>query len=381
MSEIVRKNLVKFAPKGKDSFYDVLKIRVNDYFKTNKITPYSNTKMHIKTIIMLSLYFVPYIIIVTHTASSFFALSPVLYYLLWVVMGFGIVGIGTSIMHDSNHGSYSKNRTVNRLLGYVLNLIGGYSLNWKIQHNVLHHTYTNLDGLDEDIDAGPLRMTPDKPWKKYHRFQHIYAWFLYCLMNLYWITAKDYVLLFRYHKSDLLQNQKTNLRKALIHLTFLKALYFTTTLIVPILFSGIVWYHVLLGLIIMHVIAGFSLAAIFQPAHVVESSEFPHPSDTRRIQNNWAVHQILNTADFAPNNKLICWYIGGLNFQIEHHLFPHICHIHYPEIAKIVQQVAKEYNLPYTVFPTFRSAVKAHGKMLWLLGNNENLPGHLNKTA
>ena len=118
----------------------------------------------------------------------------------------------------------------------------------------------------------------------------------------------------------------------------------------------------------MHVIAGFSLACIFQPAHVVETSDFSSPTEERKMENNWAVHQVLNTADFAPNNKLVCWFIGGLNFQIEHHLFPQVCHIHYPKIAGIVHKVADEYGLPYQVMPTFRSALLAHGKMLWKLG-------------
>jgi len=368
--DVTKKQIVKFAPKGKDSFYDVVKIRVNDYFHTNNITTYSNSKMVLKTVIMLSMYFVPYIVIVTGLAS----VSLWLFYSLWLLMGLGIVGIGTSVMHDSNHDAYTDNKVINNMLGSVLNILGGYSLNWKIQHNILHHTYTNIEGLDEDIDAGKgLRMSPDKPLLRFHRYQHIYAWGLYCLMNLYWITAKDYKLLFRYSKNGLLIKQKTTLRKAVIELSLLKVLYIAYIIVLPIMFSHVAWYHVVLGIVAMHVVAGFSLAAIFQPAHVVETSDYSSPDDDRRMENNWAVHQVLNTADFAPNNKLVCWFIGGLNFQIEHHLFPHICHVHYPKIAKIVATVAAEYDLPYQVMPTFRSALVAHGKMLKKLGNNEKI--------
>ncbi len=139
------------------------------------------------------------------------------------------------------------------------------------------------------------------------------------------------------------------------------------------MFSGFAWYHVVAGLMIMHIVAGFSLAVIFQPAHVVETSDYSEPSDERKMENNWAVHQVMNTADFAPNNKLVCWFIGGLNFQIEHHLFPQVCHVHYPKISKIVANTAREFDLPYQVMPTFRSAVYAHGKMLKYLGRNEKL--------
>jgi linoleoyl-CoA desaturase len=326
--------------------------------------------MYVKTVVMLSMYFIPYFVIVTGLAS----VSLWLFYPLYMLMGLGIVGIGTSVMHDSNHGAYTDNKAVNNLLGSVLNILGGYSLNWKIQHNILHHTYTNIEGLDEDIDSGfILRMSPDKPLRGFHRFQHIYAWFLYCLMNLYWIIGKDYKLLFRYDKNNLLQKQKTTLRKTLIELSLLKVVYIIYMIVLPIMFAQVAWYHVVLGLVVMHIIAGFSLAVIFQPAHVVETSDYSSPSDDRKMENNWAVHQVLNTADFAPNNKLVCWFIGGLNFQIEHHLFPQVCHVHYPKIAKIVADVAAEYNLPYQVMPTFRSAIYAHGKMLKKLGNNEKL--------
>ncbi len=370
MQETAKKQYVKFAPRGKDSFYDVVKSRVNDYFQSNNISPYSNSAMYVKTAAMLSMYFVPYLVIVTGLGS----VSLWLYYPLWLLMGLGIVGIGTSVMHDSNHGAYTTNKNVNHFLGSLLNILGGYSLNWKIQHNILHHTYTNIQGLDEDIEAGSvLRMSPEKPLLRFHRFQHIYAWLVYCIMNLYWITVKDYKMLFKYSKNKLLQNQRTTLAKTLTELTLLKVLYVAYMIVLPIKFSGVAWYHVVGGFVIMHVVAGFALACIFQPAHVIETSDYSSPTDDRKMENNWALHQVLNTADFAPDNKLVCWFIGGLNFQIEHHLFPQVCHIHYPKIAKIVASVAEEFDIPYNVMPTFRSALLAHGKMLWYLGRNEKL--------
>jgi linoleoyl-CoA desaturase len=370
VAEIVKKQIVKFAPKGADDFYGDVKARVNEYFTSNNISQYSNTAMYIKTAAMLSMYFLPFVVIVTGMAS----VSVGLFYGLWALMGAGIVGIGCSVMHDSNHGAYAENKTVNAMFGGILNLIGGYAKNWRIQHNILHHTYTNIGGLDEDIDTGlMLRMTPTKPLKGYHRYQHIYAWGLYCLMNVYWVIAKDYIKIAAYHKCDLLVKEKTTKTKAIIELTLLKVLYFSYILVLPIMFSGLPWYHVVGGFFVMHVIAGFSLACIFQPAHVVETSDYAAPNDERRMENSWAVHQIENTADFAPNNKFVCWFIGGLNFQIEHHLFPQICHIHYPKIAKIVAAVAEEHGITYQVMPTFRSALLAHGKMLKLLGENETI--------
>lgn len=363
-----KKLIVKFAAKGQDSFYDTVKLRVEEYFRANNLKKTANRKMKIKTAVMLSLYFVPLIVILAGLTSP----SLVLFYGAWILMGLGIVGIGTSVMHDSNHGSYSNNKTVNSIFGNILNFIGGYAPNWRIQHNVLHHTYTNLDGLDEDIEAGfMLRMSPNKPRKKFHRFQHIYAWFLYMLMNLFWITAKDYRQIVKYAKEDLLRKEKLTLRKAVIELSLLKVLYFTYILALPIMFSGFEWYHVVGGFVIMHMIAGLSLALIFQPAHVMETSSFPDPPPTRKMEDTWAVHQLLNTTNFGTGSTVTGWFIGGLNFQIEHHLFPQICHIHYPKIAPIVEQVAKEFNLPYNVQPTFAHAIFEHGRMLKILGEGQ----------
>jgi linoleoyl-CoA desaturase len=368
VSVINKKQIVKFAPKGADSFYDAIKHRVEEYFQRENINTHANRKMRIKTVVMLSLYFVPYLCM----ATGLLAFSTWLFFGSWALMGLGIVGIGASVMHDSNHGSYSTNKHVNSLLGNVLNILGGYSRNWKIQHNILHHTYTNLDGLDEDIDAGKLlRMCPHKPWYSIHRFQHIYAWFLYTIMNLFWITVKDYRLLFRYEKNGMLRKQKVTLAKALTELSLLKVFYIAYMLVVPILFSGFAAWEVILGFVVMHMIAGLALACIFQPAHVMETSEFPAPTPDHRIENTWAVHQLLNTTNFSPKSVITSWFIGGLNFQIEHHLFPHVCHVHYPALSKIVKKTAAEYNLPYQVQPTFAHALWMHGRMLKELGKKK----------
>ncbi len=363
---ITKKQIVKFAPKGEESFYDAIKKDVEEYFANNHLSKHANTTMKIKTIVMVSLYFVPFAVIL----SGLGAVSPWLFYGLWITMGIGIVGIGASVMHDSNHGAYSENGNVNKALGALLNLIGGYDQNWKIQHNILHHTYTNLDGLDEDIEGTVLiRMSPHRPLWRIHKYQHIYSWFLYSLMNVMWVFVKDYKLIFRYHKNDLLRKQKLTLRKALIEVTVIKSLYLIVTLGVPLLVSGMEVYQVLLGFLFMHMVAGLSLACIFQPAHVMETSGFEQPSDEMKMENSWAVHQLLNTTNFAPNSTITSWFIGGLNYQIEHHLFPQICHVHYPELSKIVRKAAEERGLPYNVQPTVMKALLGHANMLRVLGS------------
>ena len=242
-------------------------------------------------------------------------------------------------------------------------------MNWIIQHNILHHTYTNIEGLDHDLDSGGLlRFSPHAPRAKAHRFQHIYAWFLYGLLTFQWATIKDFKQVNEYARLDLLKKEKLTRKQALIQVSLYKVFYYAYIIALPLLFSGVAWYHILAGFFIMHFVAGLALSCIFQLAHVMEECEFPVPTDERKMENNWAVHQVLNTANFAPKSKFLNWFIGGLNRQIEHHLFPNVCHVHYKELAVIVKDTAQQHGLPYYEQPTFWSALVEHARMLRKLG-------------
>ena len=360
---------VRFSEGSKSDFQKELRKRVNQYFKDNNISRYANANMVLKTIFMLSLYLVPFILILTYFESTLWVT------LMWILMGFGMAGIGLSIMHDANHHAYSKNKYVNIVLGKLMWLIGGSDVNWRIQHNVLHHTYTNVSGMDEDIQIDPLmRFSPEQKLRKGHRFQFIYAWFLYGFMTLMWSTTKDYAQWKRYKKKDLIKTQKLTSRGFLWTLISTKMVYLAITVGLPIIFSSIPWWGTLLCFGLMHFVAGLTLAAIFQPAHVVPTSSFESPDKDGKIELDWAANQLMNTANFAPRARLFSWYVGGLNYQIEHHLFPNICHVHYRKISEIVRDTAFEYNLPYYSYKTFRQALYEHARMLYNLGRYEDAP-------
>ena len=360
-------NSIKFSP-SKDDFAKELRKRVNQYFKENNISRYADTNMILKTIFMLALYVVPFVLLLTYFENTFLTL------LMWVLTGFGMAGVGLSIMHDANHHAYSKNAKINIILGKLLNFVGGSDVNWRIQHNVLHHTYTNVNGMDEDIDSGILmRFSPDQKRRKAHRYQHIYAWFLYGFMTIMWTFTKDYSQFARYKKRDLLKTQGKSEGLMLFTLILSKVLYLGVFFVLPLLFAPTPWWVTVVGFFGMHFIAGLTLACIFQPAHVVPTSDFQAPEDGQ-IKTDWAVNQLLNTANFAPKSRLFSWYVGGLNYQIEHHLFPNICHVHYRKISHIVRDTAFEYNLPYYSYKTFLSALGGHAKMLYNLGKYEDAP-------
>jgi linoleoyl-CoA desaturase len=272
-------------------------------------------------------------------------------------------------MHDANHGGYSSKSWVNKVHGYSLNIVGGNSFNWKVQHNVLHHTYTNIHDVDEDISPrGILRMSPHADWKGIHRFQHIYAWFFYGLMTLVWVLLKDFFRIVKYQKEGFVKKQKANIVTEWIILIATKLLYIGYVFVLPIIVLELAWWQVIIGFVVMQYVAGFILAIIFQPAHVIDGAEYPLPDDERKMENNWAIHQLLTTTNFAKENRLFSWYIGALNFQIEHHLFPNICHVHYRKISPIVQQTATEFGIPYKSEPTFIGALASHARLLKQLG-------------
>lgn len=354
---------ITFAATHRD-FSSTLNKRVNEYFKQARISKHGNAEMVIKTICMFSAYFLPYVLIVTGVLTGTWAMLTAL-----LIMSLGLAGIGLSVMHDANHGAYAGKNWINTIVGYSLNLIGANAFNWKMQHNVLHHTFTNVHEEDEDISPrGALRMTPHSEWKKMHKYQFIYAWFLYGLMTIVWLFFKDFVRIVRYHKSGLAKKQHANITREWIILIVSKLVYIGYIFVIPLLFTSLVWWQVLLGIFIMHYIAGFILAIIFQPAHVIEGTEFPLPNQDNNMENNWAVHQLLTTTNFGNSSRWFSWYVGGLNFQIEHHLFPNVCHVHYRKIAGIVQETASEFGLPYKSTRTFLEALIKHGRLLKQLG-------------
>lgn len=353
---------LKFSSHQKD-FFVTLNQRVNAYFKNNKIERTANTEMVIKTIFMFSLYLIPYFLLISGITQNGWVMLG-----LCAVMGLGMAGIGLSIMHDANHGSYSNKPWVNNLLGLSLNLVGGHDLNWKVQHNVLHHTYTNVHDVDEDISPrGIIRMGPESKWIPLHKFQHYYAWFFYGLMTLVWVTVKDFSRLIKYQREGLVKKQRTSAYKEWIVMVATKAVYFTYIFAIPMWVLPVTFGQVIIGFLVMHYIAGFILAMIFQPAHVVEGTEYPMPDEQGNLENTWAIHQLRTTTNFGHRERLFSWYVGGLNYQVEHHLFPNICHVHYRDIAKIVEQTAKEFDLPYKSKETFFEAVAAHARQLKIL--------------
>lgn len=280
-----------------------------------------------------------------------------------------MAGVGMGVMHDALHGTYSKNKSLNKWMGYTMNLIGASDEIWKLQHNVLHHSFTNIEEHDDDINAPFfLRFSPHAKKNRLHSYQHYYVWLFYGLSTISWITSKDFVRLNRYTKLGLVKS-KSEYRRILFKIIFWKVFYFSYVLILPLLLTSFNAWLIIIAFLSMHFITGFCLSVVFQTAHVMPETSYPIPDGSGKLKDERLVHQLATTCNFAPRNKVFSWLIGGLNFQIEHHLFPHICHIHYKNLAPIVKQTTEEFGIPYHSYSSFFSALKSHAQMLRKLGS------------
>jgi linoleoyl-CoA desaturase len=354
---------VKFLNKDKSLFFSVLRHNVDAYFHDNQISKTGGQAILIKATCMLSIYIGSFALILTGQFSNWQMLA------LTVLMGIGTAGVGMSVMHDAIHGSFSEYKWINQLFGASLYLLGGNVYNWEIQHNRLHHTYTNIHDVDEDITGKfLLRLSCGDKLKSVHRFQHIYAFFLYSLMTISFLW-KDFKEISLYNQMSKTGLVKSFPLKEIILLIIGKIAYVLIIAVLPLYVLDISFGQWLIGFLTMHCVAGLILSTIFQLAHVVEGASQPLPDEKGNIENTWAIHQLNTTSNFSSRNYALSWYIGGLDYQIEHHLFPHISHIHYRAISSIVRSTANDFNIPYNDKASFANGLDSHIRMLKFLGN------------
>jgi linoleoyl-CoA desaturase len=335
---------------------------VNNYFKEKNISTKGDWKMLLKSAVMLTFYIAPYFVLL------FLPVPGWMIFPLAILAGMGMAGTGMSVMHDAAHDSFSKKRWLNKLLSGTMYIIGGNVFNWKVQHNVMHHTYTNIEGFDEDIATKTvIRLSKHAPLKKFHRFQHWYALFFYSLMTLSKLFS-DFRQLWKYNKSGITKQQNAKPSVEYMKLIGTKAVYIFSAIVILLLFTHLAWWLILLGFLVMHFTASMIMSVVFQMAHIVEGADQPLPGKSGNMENEWAIHELNTTINFSPQNHFLTWIIGGLNFQIEHHLFPNICHIHYRKISPIVERTAMEFGVNYNRNASFISAMGSHMRTLKTLG-------------
>src|SRR5690349_11681632 len=334
-------------------FFRSLKEKVDHYFSTKKLDPSGGAKLYFKGILQVVSAGVLYVTLVFFTPSTPLAL------LFCSLFGLNMAIIGFNIMHEGGHSSFSKHTWINKISAYSLNALGGNTYYWKIKHNVNHHTFTNIDGMDSDIDVKPfMRLHEEQPRYWFHRFQHFYFVLLYGVSYIAWVFHDDFV---KYFSGKI--NPQAEVKKLAVKEHFIfwitKVTYVGVYLVLPIVMVG--WLPALVGFLIATFVCGLFISIVFQLAHMVGDTKAPVlDKQSPKIDEEWAIHQVNTTANFATNSKIVSWFLGGLNFQIEHHLFPRVSHIHYPKISQFVKETCKEFNVTYVEYPSVLKAINSH---------------------
>lgn len=343
-----------------DRFHRELKQRVERYFHDTGRRARDCPQMYVKSIVILGWLAASYGLLLLSAGTWWLALP------LAVSLGLAMAGCGFSIQHDGGHHAYSERRWMNQLAALTLDLLGGSSYVWARKHNVIHHSYSNVTGHDDDINIGILgRMSPHQKRLSFHRLQHWYLWALYGFLPIKWQLYDD----FRDVMTGRIGGHRFPRPRGLNLATLLggKLLFFTLAFAIPLLVQpvwiALSWY------VTASFVQGLALSVVFQMAHCVEEAAFPLPlEETGRMESAWAVHQVETTVDFARGSRWLTWFVGGLNFQIEHHLFPRLCHVHYPALSHIVQETCREFGLTYAAHRTFWSGVASHFRWLRRMG-------------
>jgi linoleoyl-CoA desaturase len=358
----------KLSFAGDTGFYSEVKRRVAEYFERTGLPQRDVPRMYVKTAVILLWFAASYLGLV-FVATELWQGA-----LLGVSLAFSIAAIGFAIQHDGNHGAYSNHGAVNHAMGLTLDWLGASSFLWRYKHNVAHHTYTNLTGVDEDLELGWFaRLAPTQPYHPIHRFQQLYMWLLYGFLAPRWHFIDDF-------KNVLPGAFKGHVARVprgwdLVEFAAGKVVFFGWAFAVPALFHP--WTAILVCYAWTMLVAGLAMGVIFQLAHCAEEADFPEPlPGSHRVADAWAVHQVQTTVDFAPRNRVLTWWVGGLNFQIEHHLFPRVSHVHFPRIAEIVQAACAEYGVRYFAHPNFTSAIASHFRWLRRMGRAPVAPMH-----
>ena len=346
-----------------DRFVRELRRRVDAYFERTGRRRRDCPRMYFKTATILTWFFSVYLLLL-FVATSWWSVIP-----LAVLLGLAIAAVGFNIQHDGGHKAYSDRTWVNKIMAMTLDLMGGSSYLWNWKHNSIHHTYTNISGHDDDIDVGILgRLSPHQPRYWFHRLQGVYLWVLYGFLAIKWHFYDDFynVAVGRIGGHKIPRPRG----KDLILFIAGKVVFFSMAFVIPMLLHP-VW--VVLGVYALAAfVSGIVLSVVFQLAHCVGEADFPMPvindAGAERIDNEWAVHQVQTTVNFARRNPFLCWFLGGLNFQIEHHLFARICHVHYPALSKVVEEVCHEFGVRYAAHKSFWSAVGSHFRWLVQMG-------------
>jgi len=307
--------------------------------------------------------------IASYAALLFLDWGVVAKFLFAATLVLAMTAAATSVMHDGNHASFSTSRTVNRLAGYTADVLGASSWIWRFKHNNLHHGNTNVVGVDADIDQAPFaRLATEQPWKPWHRYQHLYMWVLYGFLTLQWFLFSDFIDLAKKGVGEHRFPRQARGRDVMA-ITAGKALHATWALGIPMLFHR--WWVVIAFYCVCSWLVGLLLATMFQLAHCVEEADFAAVDAPRRAED-FVAHQMATTVDVRCRTRVgsraLRWLMGGLDFQVEHHLAPRLPHTVYPLVAARLEAACAASGVALRAHATPWTAIRSHGRWLKRMG-------------
>ncbi len=355
-------NKLKFTKDEGSEFYKELNEKIEQYFSQKGIHKTGNRIMIFKIILYFSLDIFFYTLMITSRSATGF-------YTFYLLMGLSILLTAFNISHDAAHGVAVKSKSWNKLLfSLSFNLQGNNAYVWGKNHNESHHLYTNIEGSDIDVLNNPLfRMTESQSLKWFHRYQFIYAPFLYLLYSINWFFFRETLMLFNYSSRTI---KIVIPKNEVVKLVLYKLLYIVYMIVLPIYFLPFGWQTVLLAFILNHFIISILFVGVLGVSHLSDFVQHPVPDKDNRLNMSWPKLQMCTSVDYNADSKFFNWTLGGFNAHALHHLLPNICHVHYLAILPIFRELAKKYGLTYMEMP-YRKSLVSHFRFLKGMGSNK----------
>ena len=342
---------IKYQNKDK-AFKKELFYRVNQYFIENKVSKTGNKILFWKSGILLAIYILIYLLLLVSP-------NTLVLFSCYISLGILTIFVALNIGHDAAHHTFSKNKKFNNLLLYTFDFLGVSGYLWRLKHVHSHHPHVNIPDMDGDIKQSNLvRIFPNAPFLSFHKFQYLYMPILYMFYTLHWLLFRDFKDFLNTNISGK-PNHKHEVRECLKFIMG-KIIYLSRMILLPYILLSYSISTILLGFLMFHFAASFTVALALVSAHIGEDSVYPQPDEEGNMPTSWVRHQIITTCDFSTDNKWLTHLFGGFNHHLVHHLFPNICHIHYPMLTKILVETCEEFNMPYKSNPTLIRAVFSH---------------------
>jgi linoleoyl-CoA desaturase len=356
-------NKLKFAKDEGSDFFKELNETVDKLFREQGIAKTGNRIMIFKIIMYFSLDILFYSLMINAGTTTGF-------YVFYLLTGLSVLLTAFNVSHDAAHGVAVKSKALNKFLfSLSFNLQGNNAYVWGKHHNESHHLYTNVEGSDIDVLNNPLfRMTEHQPLKWFHRYQYLYAPFLYLLYSINWFFFRETLMLVNVSSRTI----KIHIpRNEVIKLVLYKLLYIGYMAILPVYMLPFGWGHVLLAFILNHFIVSLIFVGVLGVSHLSDYVAHPVPGPDNKLDMSWPKLQMCTSVDYNAGSKFFNWTLGGFNAHALHHLLPHVCHVHYLKILPIFRELAHKHGLTYMEMP-YRESLAAHFRFLKVMGRQEH---------